>query len=53
MHTAQASEDVSARKAPGDLNFSQTVAKAELNAAGKALMTLADAVRGFTAAADK
>lgn len=47
IHTAQAAENISAKKTPGDLNFSQTVAKAETQATGKALLKLADAVVSF------
>jgi len=44
IHTAQATESISARS---DLNFSQTVSKAETEATGKALLKLADAVVAF------
>jgi hypothetical protein len=47
IHTSQAGEGISAKKAPGDVNFSQTVAKAETEATGKALVKLADAVVAF------
>lgn len=50
VHTARSSESVSAKKATGDLNFSQTVAKAETEATGKALLKLADAVTAFVRA---
>jgi hypothetical protein len=53
IHTARAPEGISARKAPGDLNFSQTVAKAQTEAAGKALLKLAAAVGEFANSADK
>jgi hypothetical protein len=53
IHSAEASEAVSARKAPGDLNFSQTVAKAETEATGKALLKLAEAVLSFVSTAEK
>jgi hypothetical protein len=53
VHTAQTSETISAKKAQGDLNFSQTVSKAETEAAGRALMKLADAVLSFVGTADK
>ncbi len=47
IHTTQATESISAKKTPGDLNFSQTVAKAQTEATGKALLKLADAVVAF------
>jgi len=43
-HTARTAEGIAAKKSPGDLNFSETVAKAESDATGKALLKLADAV---------
>jgi hypothetical protein len=46
-------EGISVKKAPGDLNFSQTVAKTETEATGKALVKLADAVVTFVSGADK
>jgi hypothetical protein len=53
IHTSQTAEGISAKKAPGDVNFSQTVAKAETEAAGKALVKLADAVVAFVSTAAK
>ena len=53
IHTAQTAESISAKKAPGDVNFSQTVAKAETEATGKALVRLADAVVAFISTAGK
>jgi hypothetical protein len=47
IHTAQTSERISAKKTPGDLNFSQTVAKAQIEATGKALLKVADAILAF------
>ena len=47
IFAAQTTEGVSAKKAPRDLNFSQTVAKAETEATGRALVKVADAVLGF------
>ena len=46
-HTAQTAEGITAKKAPGDLTFSETVAKAEGDATGKALLKLADAVVSY------
>src|ERR1017187_2189811 len=51
LHTARSAEAISARKSPGDLNFSQTVAETE--AMGKALLKLADAVLTFVGSGDK
>lgn len=53
IHSAQSSEAISTRKTPGDLNFSQTVAKAEAEAGGKALLKLADSVVAFLRTAEK
>jgi hypothetical protein len=47
IHSTQATETISAKKTPGDLNFSQTVAKAQTEATGKALLKVADAVVAF------
>jgi hypothetical protein len=53
LHTAQTAERISAKKAAGDLNFSQTVTKAEAEAAGNALVTIADAVVMLVNTAEK
>ena len=53
IHSSEASETLSAKKAPGDLNFSQTVAKAETEAMGKALLKLADTIADFVRSAEK
>lgn len=50
IHAAQATENISARKMAGDLNFSQTVVKAQTEATGKALLKLADTVVAFAGA---
>jgi hypothetical protein len=42
-HTSRAIENISAKKVPGDLNFSETVAKAQTEATGKAIVKLAEA----------
>jgi hypothetical protein len=52
-HTARTTEDIAARKSPGDLNFAQTVAKAESNATGKALLKVADSVTMYFRDASK
>jgi len=46
-HTARTVEGIAAKKSPGDLNFSETVAKAESDATGKALLKLADTVVAY------
>jgi hypothetical protein len=43
-HTTRSSETFATKKAPGDLNFSETIAKAQSEATGRALVKLADAV---------
>jgi hypothetical protein len=52
-HTARTAEGIAARKSPGDLNFSETNAKAEADATGKALLKLADTVVGCLQDASK
>jgi hypothetical protein len=47
VNSAQVAESVSAKKTQGDLNFSETVAKAEANASGKALLKVADGVVAY------
>lgn len=47
IHSAQVAESVAAKKVQGELNFSETVAKAEANASGKALLKIADGVVAF------
>ena len=44
IHTARATENIAMKKTPADLNFSETVARAESDARGKALLTLANSV---------
>jgi hypothetical protein len=46
-HTAQSAEGFATKKLRGDLNFSETVAKAQTEATGKALMRLADALVAY------
>lgn len=48
-HTAIASEMIDVKKGPSDLNFSETIAKAEVDATGKTLMSLAKAVNSYFA----
>lgn len=45
--SATATEGVYAKKSPGDLNFSETVAKAETEARGKALVKVANGIVAF------
>lgn len=53
IHTGQASESITAKKTQGDLNFSETVSKAQTEATGKALIKLADGVSVFANSAEK
>ena len=46
-HTARAIENIAAKKLPGDLNFSETVAKAQSEATGKAIVKLAEALVSY------
>jgi hypothetical protein len=47
VQSAQVAESVAAKKTQGELNFSETVAKAEANASGKALLKVADGVVSY------
>ena len=53
VQTALSTEAIAARKSTGDLNFAQTIAKAETEAPGKAILKLADDVVAFVRDADK
>jgi hypothetical protein len=44
VHTAHATENIARKKTPGDLNFDETVARAQSEARGKALLSLANAL---------
>jgi len=44
VHTGRASESIAMQKSPGDLNFSETVARAEAEARGKAMVTLGNSL---------
>jgi hypothetical protein len=47
VHAAQTSERIAARRMPTDVNFSETVAKTQTEATGKALTKLTDSVIAF------
>ena len=47
VDSAQTSEMISAKKVQGDLNFSETVAKAEANSSGKALVKMAGVIVAY------
>lgn len=47
VHSAQVREQMSARRTAGDVNFSETVAKAQAEANGKAMAKLADEIVAF------
>jgi len=44
VHTARATENIAMKKAPADLNFSETIARAQSEARGKAVLSLANAL---------
>lgn len=44
VHTDHASENIATKKTPGDLNFDETVARAQSEARGKAMLSLANAL---------
>ena len=45
VHSALGSERIEARRTPGDLDFNETVSKAQVEAMGKALAVIAAKVR--------
>jgi hypothetical protein len=47
VHTTRSSETIATKKAQGDLNFTETVAKAQGEATGRALVKLAETVVSF------
>jgi hypothetical protein len=47
IHAVQTSERIAARRTPTDVNFSETVAKTQAEATGKALTKLAESVVAF------
>jgi hypothetical protein len=44
IHTGRATENIAMQKTPADLNFSETIARAESDARGKALLALANSL---------
>jgi hypothetical protein len=44
VHTGHATENIATKKTPGDLNFDETVARAQSEARGKAVLSLANAL---------
>lgn len=44
VHTARATENIAMKKTPADLNFGETVARAQAEARGKAVLSLANAL---------
>ena len=53
VHTAHTTESISMKKAPADLNFDETVARAQSEARGKAVLSLANALNTYLAQAAK
>jgi hypothetical protein len=49
VHTDHATENIATKKAPGDLNFDETVARAQSEARGKAMLSLAKGLTAFLA----
>ncbi len=49
VHTAHATENIAMKKTPTDLNFSETVARAQSDARGKAALSLANALTTYLA----
>lgn len=53
IHTGRATENIAMKKAPEDLNFSETIARAESDARGKALLSLSNSVVAYLAEESK
>jgi len=53
VHTGRATEKIEMKKAPGDLNFYETVARAESEARGKAVLSLANSLTAYLEAQAK
>lgn len=53
VHTARDTEGIAMTKAPSDLNFSETIARAESEARGKGVLALAGSVTSYLAQAGK
>jgi len=49
VHTGHATENIATKKTPGDLNFDETVARAQSEARGKAVLSLANALTAHLA----
>lgn len=49
VHTARATENIAMTKSPADVNFNETVARAESEARGKSLLSLANSVIPYLA----
>jgi hypothetical protein len=49
VHTARATENIATNKTPADLNSSETLARAQSEARGKAVLSLASAVTAHLA----
>jgi hypothetical protein len=53
LHTAHTPENIAMRKTQADLNFNETVARAESEARGKAVLSLANVLNAYLAQAAK
>jgi hypothetical protein len=53
IHTGRATENIAMQKTPTDLNFSETIARAESDARGKALLALSNSVVAYLAEESK
>lgn len=49
VHTARATENIALKKTSADMNFSETVARAQAEARGKAVLSLANSLNEFLA----
>ena len=53
IHTGHATENIAMKKMPADLNFNETVARAQSDARGKALLSLANSLKEYLASGTK
>jgi hypothetical protein len=53
VHTGHATENIAMKKMPADLNFNETVARAQSDARGKALLSLANSLKEYLASGTK
>lgn len=53
VHTGHATENIALKKMPAALNFNETVARAQSDSRSKALLSLANSLKGHLASGPK